>query len=254
MTRNRVEEFLLQAREYLDLNRREDALECIKKALSADPGEMVITEVILNMERSKPVKTEERETTVQATIERNNADNMDPKLEKAFRLSDEALAAGNDAKALAYLKKAAQLFPDQPEVEEKLNLLKTSIRAGNLVKIGLAKLEEGDVRKAVAASRKAFQLMPEVEGLQELISGIEDAESSVREEKPDTVPDRSAKQQETNIPDSGAMLWADRIRAAVKEEKFEEAGKMVAEAVKNHPGDPLLESFHIKLKRLGFVD
>ncbi len=80
-------------------------------------------------------------------------------------------------------------------------------------------------------------------------------------EDTDTSPRSSSDEQEEAedpddavIPDAGAMLWADRIRAAVKDDRFEEAGKMVAEAVRNHPDDPLLDSFHTKLKRLGFVE
>ncbi len=253
MTRDRVEELLIQAKEYLDQDRRDNALECVKKAIAADPGEMIITEVILNMERSKLKAPRKREKVVQPTVERNDTEDMDSKLEKAFRLSDEALAAGNSAKAMAYLKKASQLFPDEPEVDERLNQLKVRIQAANLVKIGLKKLEEGDLRKAVAASRKAFHLLPEVEGLSELLSRIEKAEEESHEEIPE--PEESPDQpEETLTSESGAMLWADRIRAAVKDEKFEEAGKMVTEAVSIHPNHPLLDSFHAKLKRLGFAD
>lgn len=244
MTKNRVEDLLLQAREYLDQDRREDALNCVRKALEADPGEMVITEVILNLERSKNAPEPPGRRPVQPKAERNSTEDMDPKLEKAFMLSDQALDQGNDAKALAYLKKAQQLFPDEPSVEEKLESLKNRIRAGNMVRIGLKKLEEGDHRKAVAASRRAFELMPEAPGLDELLSRIEGTEE----------PPSAAAPEEPRVPESGAMLWADRIRAAVKEEKFEEAGKMVTEAVRNYPNDPLLDSFHIKLKRLGFAD
>ncbi len=245
MTKNRVEDLLLQAREYLDQDRREDALSCVRKALEADPGEMVITEVILNLERSKNATEQSGRRPAQPKAERNSTEDMDPKLEKAFMLSDQALEQGNDAKALAYLKKAQQLFPDEPTVEEKLESLKNRIRAGNLVKIGLKKLEEGDHRKAVAASRKAFELMPEAPGLDDLLSRLEVTEEPSMTQTPE---------EEPRVPESGAMLWADRIRAAVKEEKFEEAGKMVTEAVKNYPNDPLLDSFHIKLKRLGFTE
>lgn len=253
MTRDRVEDLLVQAKEHLDQGSRDEALECIRKAIVADPGEMVITEIILNMERSKTATPRKRESIAQPKVERNDSIDMDSKLEKAFRLSDEAYAAGNGAKALAYLKKASQLFPDEQEVEEKLSQLKTRIQAKNLIKIGLKKLEDGDLRKAVAASRKAFQLFPEIEGLSVLLSRIEKAEENNTEEIPDQ-EETHTLEDESEAPASEAMLWADRIRAAVKDEKFEEAGRMVTEAVRNHPNDPLLDSFHAKLKRLGFAD
>jgi tetratricopeptide (TPR) repeat protein len=246
MTRNKIEALLLEAKECLQQGRRDDALGCIRTALTVDPGEMVITEVILNLERSRTSSHVNGRKAAQPEVERKSAENMDPKLEKAFRLSDEALEAGNEAKALAYMKKASQLFPDEVRVQEKLNLLKNRIRAGNLVKIGLKSLEEGNLKKAVAASRKAFDLLPEANGLDELLSAMEKVREPAHEEIP--------APEEPSVEQSGAMLWADRIRAAVKDEKFEEAGRMVAEAVKTHPNNPLLDSFHIKLKRLGFAD
>jgi tetratricopeptide (TPR) repeat protein len=249
-TRERIEDLLLQAREAVHEGNRDSALDAVRKALEADPGEMLITEVILSMERSG-IDRQKSETISEAdprnsspTAERNEAITMDPKLEKAFRLSEEAYSEGNDAKALAYLKKAEQLFPGEPEVAERLENLKAVIRADNLVQVGMKKLSEGDRAKAVAASRKAFEIMPEARGLMELIAAIEQTEESLPEDaEADTQP----------APESGAMLWADRIRAAVKDDRFEEAGRMVVEAVRDYPEDQLLDSFHTKLKRLGFA-
>ncbi len=256
MTKKRVEALLRQAREQLEKGLREEALQSVKKALEEDPGEMIITEVILGMETSNDSPDDydvynKMENYRRPSVERTEAEDMDPKLEKAFMLSDQALASGDDARALAYLKKAAQLFPGDPAVEEKLALLKTGIRAANLVKIGMKKLEEGDIPKAVAASRKAFELMPGAPDLQKLLNMLENTGAS-----PSQTPDEPEESEEgpPAVPEAGAMLWADRIRAAVKDDRFEEAGKMVAEAVRNHPDDPLLDSFHTKLKRLGFVE
>lgn len=250
MNRDRVERYLRDARKFLEEGDRESALEFIRKALAADPGEMTITEVLLEMERSREVPS--ADTASRPPLERTESSDMDPKLEKAFRLSDEALDSGNEAKALAYLKKAVTLFPDEPEAAERLEALKTRIRAGNLVAIGMKKLEEGDLARATVASRKAFQLMPDAAGLQELLSGIEMASESDGAGPEPASGVRSGA--EDDLHDAGAMLWIDRIRAAIKAEKFEEAGQMVTEAVRNHPGDPLLGSFHIKLKRLGFAE
>ena len=256
MKKNRVRVYLDQARQYASEGKKEYALDSIRKALAVDPGEMIITEELLAMEhygkRPSPHKNKDTNhvTVQQSTRERNNTANMDSKLEKAFKLSEEARAAGNNAKALAYLKKAAQLFPDEPEIDRKLEQIKISIKAENLVKIGLIMFSEGDVKKAITASRKVFDLMPEVNGLDDLLEKIE------------TVGDQSsAPEFDSNIPeeepepviDGEAQLWADRIRSAVKDDKFEDAGKMVSEAIKRHPDDRLLNSFYTKLKRLGYT-
>ncbi len=253
MMKNRVKVHLTQARQHAAEGNRDQALDSIRKALAADPGEILITEVLISMERADSNHNQHEndyssDIAVQrSTAERNNTTDMDSKLEKIFSLSDEALVSGNDAKALAYLKKAVLLFPEEPEADRKLQQLKNRIRAGNLVKIGMKKLSEGDTVKAIAASRKAFDLLPGVNGLEELLSGIEEKEKKAGK------PEKKPVIEGELTPENEAQLWADRIRTAVKDDNFEEAGKMVAEAVRRHPDDDLLGSFHSKLKRLGFV-
>ncbi|MCK5034400.1 MAG: hypothetical protein KAS73_00785 [Candidatus Sabulitectum sp.] len=268
--KNRVKTHLVQARRHSDQGNRKQALDSIKKALVIDPGEIVITEVLIAMERAENTRDENEEYYPQdiaiegPSTERNETADMDSKLEKIFRLSDEALASGNNSKALAYLKKAVQLFPDEQIADQKMQQLKNRIRAGNLVKIGKKKLSEGDIEKAITASRRAFDLLPAIEGLEELLNSIEKVNAKVTGKKqyPGTNSISAKKviveQEKPEIPeeedqDGEALLWADRIRTAVKDDNFEEAGKMVAEAVRRHPNDTLLDSFYSKLKRLGFV-
>lgn len=271
MIKNRVKAHLIQARKHAVMGNRDHALDSVRKALDIDPGEIAITEILISMERVDNTREKIKEDDLvnnavqRSSNERNNAADMDSKLEKIFRLSDEALASGNNSKALAYLKKAVQLFPDEQEADQKLQQLKDKVRAENLVKIGMKKLSEGDIEKAITASRRAFDLLPDVNGLEELISSIEEEDIS----PPVQVPafeqefelefDDIEEDEETIIskkiesPEGEALLWADRIRTAVKDDNFEEAGKMVAEAVRRHPDDTLLDSFYSKLKRLGFV-
>lgn len=260
--KNRVKAHLIQARRHSARGDRNQALDSIRKALAIDPGEIVITEVLISMERANSTHDQHEDndpinTTVQRpAIERNKTTDMDSKLEKIFKLSDEALSSGNDSKALAYLKKAVQLFPDEQEADQKLQQLKNRIQAENLVKIGMKKLSEGDTKKAIAASRKAFDLFHDVSGLEELLRSIETAGTIFSEpelEEEVITPEVKTVHNELQNPEGEALLWADRIRTAVKDDNFEEAGKMVAEAVKKYPDDTLLDSFYSKLKRLGFV-
>jgi len=257
--KNRVKTHLIQARRYSIQGNRDLALDSIKKALAIDPGEMVITEVLISMERAggSEIQFDDNaplKNTVQtSTSERNKTADMDSKLEKIYRLSEEAVASGNNSKALAYLKKAAELFPNDQEVDQKLQQFKDRVRAENLVKIGMKKLSEGDTRKAIIASRRAFNLLPDVDGLKELINLIEQSDKNTDEEKPPEETPVAKAATNRNTPEGEALLWADRIRTAVQDDQFEEAGKMVAEAVKRHPDDALLDSFYTKLKRLGFV-
>ncbi len=263
--KNRVKTHLTQARQHATQGNRDQALLSIKKALAADPGEILITEVLISMERADSVHEQQANSdeinipVLYPTTERNKTADMDSKLEKIFKLSDEALAAGNDAKALAYVKKAVQLFPDEQLAKDKLQDLKNTFKAENLVTIGVKKLSAGETQKAIVASRKAFTLSPRVKGLNELLASIEAAQTITSEPEPEIEIEETIIQEPTKDdseeqnPIGEALLWADRIRTAVKDDNFEEAGKMVAEAVRRHPDDPLLDSFYSKLKRLGFV-
>ncbi len=269
--KTRVQSLLIKAKKQVLEGRREEALENIKKALALDPGEITITEVLISLEQIETHRVQHEANLVvnvkeeNTNIERNANDNMDSKLEKIFNLSDEALKAGNDSKALAYLKKAVQLFPNEEIAQQKFDILKNQMKAIKLVKIGLKKLSEGDTKKAVIASRRAFNLLPEVKDLNKLLSMIESKNINSTEQEADIdidmdeepeVTTETVKKSEpaSKISQAGeALLWADRIRTAVKDDNFEEAGKMVIEAVKRHPNDELLDSFYSKLKRLGFV-
>ncbi len=252
-----------------DTGARSSILFANMKKLNIDPGEIAITEILISMERAGNTRERIKDDDLvnnavqRSSNERNNTADMDSKLEKIFKLSDEALVSGNNSKALAYLKKAVQLFPDEQEAGQRLQQLKDKVRAENLVKIGMKKLSEGDIEKAITASRRAFDLFPDVSGLGELISSIEGEYISppLQEQMFDQELelDDNEEDKETIIPEGiespegEALLWADRIRTAVKDDNFEEAGKMVAEAVRRHPDDTLLDSFYSKLKRLGFV-
>ncbi|MCD6587157.1 MAG: hypothetical protein J7K88_01260 [Candidatus Fermentibacteraceae bacterium] len=257
--KNRVRTHLIQAQRYSVQGSRDLALDSIKKALAIDPGEMVITEILISMERAESAGIQIDDNapvgnTVQiSTSERNQTPDMDSKLEKIYRLSDETLVSGNKSKALAYLKKAVELFPNDHEAEQKLQQLKDRIRAEKLIKIGMKKLSEGDTRKAIIASRRAFNLLSDVDGLKELIDLIEQSGKKADEEKPREETSVAEATVNPDTPEGEALLWADRIRTAVQDDQFEEAGKMVAEAVKRYPDDALLDSFYTKLKRLGFV-
>ncbi len=104
MMKDRVETLLRQARGNLEKGNREEALQCVKKALEEDPGEMIITEVILSMETSE-------DHPDGFDINQNSHKDRPPSLKgqklkiwiqtrKAFRLSDQALARETTPKHL----------------------------------------------------------------------------------------------------------------------------------------------------------
>ncbi len=276
---NKIKNCLIRAKTHAREGNKNAAIDCVKEALVLDPGEMLITEILLSLEReynkppppvTKKIKT--KKATEQISIERISSQPMDAKLEKIFQLSEKAREAGDDVKAIAYLKKARKLYPDNPTVEEKLQSLKILVGASNLVLIGLKALDNDNIPKAVSASRKAFNLDPDANQLQELITRLENVttESNAKTKKPEKVVKKPAKKRAARAkkivskeipgeeiakdsPEGEALLWADRVRRAVQDDEFEEAGKMVTDAIKKFPNDDLLNSFYSKLKRLGFA-
>ncbi len=191
---DKIKNCLIRAKEHAREGNKNAAIDCVKEALVLDPGEMLITEILLSLERDykKPPltitkKTKTKKATEQiSNIERISSQPMDAKLEKIFQLSEKAREAGDDVKAIAYLKKARKLYPDNPAVTEKLQSLKTLVGASNLVLIGLKALDNENIPKAVSASRKAFNLDPEANRLQELIARLEDL-SKETTKKPEEV-------------------------------------------------------------------
>ena len=274
---NKIKNCLIRAKTHAREGNKNAAIDCIKEALVLDPGEMLITEILLSLEReynkppppvTKKIKTKKATEQI-STIERISSQPMDAKLEKIFQLSEKAREAGDDVKAIAYLKKARKLYPDNPAVEEKLQSLKTLVGASNMVLIGLKALDSENIPKAVSASRKAFNLDPDANHLQELITRLEDLskEATERPEETKKAVKEKVKKVKENVtsketineemdedsPEGEALLWADRVRRAVQDDEFEEAGKMVTNAIKKFPNDELLNSFYSKLKRLGFA-
>ncbi len=259
----KVRECIMQAREHIEAGERDKALELIRKALALDPDEQVITETILFIEEDRSAVAQRPSPTTSKPArlpERTDPMAIDPKLEKALDLSEKCRKSGDNAKALAYLKKAIKLFPGNALVEEKLTTLTTVLKAENLVAMARTRIERGEPAGAVTSARLAFQLLPDVPGLVELLDDLEAMSQGEPEsgEFNDDLPDDFDLEEEDileDYEDSSDTVedLIERIRQLVREDRWDDAAILVEQGVMDFSGNELLETFKVKFKRLGFL-
>ncbi len=263
----KVRDLIVEAREKALSGNREKALELIRKAIAMDPDEQVITDSILAMEKGawERAPRAPREPATATPAETTAPEAADPRLEKALSLSKRYRLEGDNAKALACLKKAARLFPDNTLVKKRLSSLTTTLQAETMVSVARKRMDEGDMAAAVLAARQAFHILPGVSGLEELLSDMEASSETGFGTEPepsseagfdwddDDDEDWEEEEEVVLMDDAGGSVedLIERIRLLVREDRWEDAAVLVREGVAAFPENELLESFNIKFKRLG---
>ncbi len=262
--KDRVRDFIKDAHRSAVSGNREHALELVRKALALDPDERVITETILAMEQgASPAKPRPAPVIPDPVRlpERTDPMAIDPKLEKALDLSEQCRRSGDNAKALAYLKKARVLFPDNPLVEERLTSLTTCLQAETLISVARKRMDQGEMQKAVSAARQAFVVLPDAPGLSGLLSDLETVsrnspavqfEGEYRHDIDLNDGEDLEDEEYGDSPDS-VDDFIERIRQLVRDDRWDEAAILVEQGVADFPDNELLETFKVKFKRLGFL-
>lgn len=263
----KVRDLIIKAHTHATAGKRERALSLIREALDLDPEEMVITGTILSLEEGggpAPKKSPPRVAKPVRHPERTDPMAIDPKLEKALDLSEKCRSKGDNAKALAYLKKAKTLFPDSSLVEERLSSLTIALKAENFLRMARKSLDDREAARAVKAARKAFETFPGVQGLGEVLDEIESLSRASGEVEftGDYRHDIDLEDEDGSAEDYGDYEdessdsvddLIERIRQLVREDQWDEAAVLVEQGVSDYPGNELLETFKVKFKRLGFL-
>jgi tetratricopeptide (TPR) repeat protein len=152
-------------------------------------------------------------------------------LEEIFALSESALKAGDDTGALECLKRAEVLSPENPEVQERMSGLRKLLKAKIMIKTGYSRLAEENFTEAVKSARKAFDLAPDADGLEEFITEIETCS-------------REASEDESITADyDDAEVWVSRIRSRIQEGAFPLAAELAAKASSIYPDHELIRTF-----------
>jgi len=259
---DKVRDFIRDAHRNAVSGNRGRALELIRKALSLDPDERVITETILAMEQGEPSPKPRPAPVIPDPVrlsERTDPMAIDPKLEKALDLSEQCRRSGENNKALAYLKKAKVLFPDNPIVEERLTTLTSCLQAETLICVARKRMDQGEMQKAVMAARQAFAVLPDAPGLCELLSDLE----AISRNSPN-VQFEGEYRHDIDLNDGEDIEdydetqdsvddFIERIRQLVRDDRWDEAAILVEQGVADFPDNELLETFKVKFKRLGFL-
>ena len=167
-------------------------------------------------------------------------------LTKLFEASDREYDNGNQQKAIAYLKRARKLDPDNPEVGSRLEILKTKIKSANLIRIAGKRLALGETARAIALARQAFDLRPDSAGLDELLSNLESMPVT-------TSP--AAEVADSRETGSGASdVYISQIRQLVQDNALERAASIAVDALHLFPDDDLVVEFVENFKKLGLLE
>jgi tetratricopeptide (TPR) repeat protein len=269
-----------KAKKKLLQDKRDEALELMRKAVDVDDNNGVLVQVIQVIGKKKPrTETEEElaETTIVTpsekqfeiqeftpeemladqdtgpveTITKNNHERKasmasEDRLTRIFEASEREYNSGHQQKAIAYLKRGGVLYPDNPEVQLRIDLLKTKIKSDNLVQIARKKLGVGEVAKAVVLARRAFEMMPETNGLDELLSDIENNSK--------TVSSPPAGSNAKTFNGATVARYITQVRELVQDNSLEEAAYVAEKAFSLHPDDKLLQEFIDNFKKLGLIE
>lgn len=253
-----------KAKKELERGKRKEALELMKKAVSVDDNNGLViqiiqaigrkktpesmTEYIPESQQQKPGTEEpyEQPQVLNGEKERKASMASDDQLKKLYDASDRAFDGGHQQKAVAYLKRARKLDPENPEVESRLDSLRIKIKSTNLISIARKKLAAGDVQKAVELVRQVFDIMPESNGLHELLEDIERNPGKIASSTEDENP--GPERQESNKP------YIIEIRELIQKNSLEEAAFIAERYFEKNPDDALLTEFVENFKKLGLIE
>ncbi len=290
-----------KAKKKLIQGKRDEALELMRKAVNIDDNSGVLVQVIkvigrkqaktadqgdddneqpvnLEPEREPPVEEIEEEEPLQEEIpyepepdevaskveeqERKTSMTVGDQLQKLFQASDTEYERGHQQKAIAYLKKARKLAPDDAEVTERIQLLKTRIKSANLVMIARKKLQAGEAAEAVGLARQAFDMLPDATGLDDLLEELQNYtpetgavdDLELEDVMIDDDLDLDVPDDLDSHEDGSAQSFITEIRHMVQNNSLEAAAQLAEKAFAIHPEDELLEEFVDNFKKLGLLE
>lgn len=260
-----------KAKKKLYQGKRDEALELMKRAVALDDNSGVLVQVIKVIGRKKPRTEYHEDESGEAGDgqypdsggsppaadqppsdegeERKPQMSQEDRIQQFFEASDREYEAGHQQKALAYLKRAARLFPDDPGVRERIDLLRTRIKAENLVSIAMKNLQAGEAVKALVLAREVFETMPDARGLDELLDSLEQGPPA-RPSSPPAEP-APAPAKEENDP---AEEYIARVRSLVQANSLLEAASVAEEAYGRHSDNSLLKEFVDNFRKLGLLE
>lgn len=249
-----------KAKKELDHNKRKEALELMKKAVSIDDNNGLVVQVIQALDRRESMKViseepheepvlKEPDEQPQASIEQVEGKVSmisGDRLAKLFEASNKAFDRGHQAKAIAYLNRARKLDPDNPEVDTRIDSLKTRMKATNLISIARKRLKAGNVSEAVHFAQQAFEIMPVIDGLHELLEDLEKIDSNADSSAIST--DLDNERTESNKP------YIAKIRQLVQDNSLEEAASTALNSFEDNQNDELLLQFIDNFRKLGLIE
>ena len=168
-----------------------------------------------------------------------------------FDSAERALAAGDEAGAVGFLKKAKAGAPDDPEVKARIGALQRRMKAENLVRMGVRRLAAGSPQEAFASAREAFALMPQASGLEDLIAALEKSPSqgTASHARAQSAAQAAPTASRPALQD-GADEYIRKVREQISLNALPNAAAIAAEGLERYPDSELLFTFVDKFRRM----
>jgi len=132
------------------------------------------------------------------------------------------------------------------QVQLRVNLLRTKIESADFLQLARKKLDSGEPAQAVVLVREAFNIRPDISGLDELLSDIENS--------PEIPSSTSADSGSGGAESTSSEGYITRVRQLVQDNSLEEAASLAEEAFNLFPYDALVVEFVDNFKKLGLLE
>ena len=186
--KKRAEQLVARAGELARAGDRDKALLALQRAAELDPENELIQKRIAELEREQAaMRNFSKSRSARAHTNIGQATPADF-VSECMKRSDEALAEGDEVRALQELERAKRHDPENIDVNRKIQILRRQIKVNGLFDKAVARLASGEPAEAVATARRIFEIWTMAPNLPELLSRIESWSPGARKDVPAPKP------------------------------------------------------------------
>lgn len=247
--KKRAEQLVARAGELARAGNRDKALLALQRAAELDPENEQIQKSIAELEREQAaMRNFSKSRSARAHTNIGQATPADF-VSECMKRSDEALAEGDEVRALQELERAKRHDPENIDVNRKIQILRRQIKVNGLFDKAVARLASGEPAEAVVAARRIFEMWSMAPSLPELVSRIE-AWTPAGAAKPEAAPVRKTRQAPSAAAVSPETAAVASIRDRIAKSAYKEAYQEAIEASSRYPGNTTIRDLITGLEKL----
>ncbi len=247
--KKRAEQLVARAGELARAGNRDKALLALQRAAELDPENEQIQKSIAELEREQAaMRNFSKSRSARAHTNIGQATPADF-VSECMKRSDDALAEGDEVRALQELERAKRHDPENIDVNRKIQILRRQIKVNGLFDKAVARLASGEPAEAVVAARRIFEMWSMAPSLPELVSRIE-AWTPAGAAKPEAAPVRKTRQAPSAAAVSPETAAVASIRDRIAKSAYKEAYQEAIEASSRYPGNTTIRDLITGLEKL----